>query len=126
MWADRISNLIHLFEDGQLNRRELVERLTKCTGSVAAAIAAINAAGLAEAQTATCPAGVQGPENDPGLFSQTLTILGEGGPLFIYQSLPSDWAQARRPAVLVIHENRGITDYIKDVTRRVAKAGYVG
>jgi carboxymethylenebutenolidase len=30
------------------------------------------------------------------------------------------------PAVLVCHENRGLTEYIKDVTRRVARAGYVG
>lgn len=28
--------------------------------------------------------------------------------------------------VLVCHENRGLTDHIKDVTRRLAKAGYVG
>jgi carboxymethylenebutenolidase len=30
------------------------------------------------------------------------------------------------PAVLVCHENRGLTDHIRDVTRRVAMAGYVG
>jgi carboxymethylenebutenolidase len=124
MWADKISNLLHLFEDGQLNRRELVERLTKHTGSLAAALAAIDAAGFAEAQTLTCPAGVQVPENDPGLLSQRLTISGEG-PLYIYQSVQTDWATNRRPAVLVVHENRGLTDYIRDVTRRLAKAGYV-
>ena len=28
-------------------------------------------------------------------------------------------------AVMVIHENRGLTPHIKDVTRRVAKAGYI-
>ncbi len=28
--------------------------------------------------------------------------------------------------ILVCHENRGLTDHIKDVTRRLAKAGYVG
>ena len=44
MWADKVSNLIHLFEDGQLNRRELVEHLTKCTGSLAAAIAEVGSA----------------------------------------------------------------------------------
>ncbi len=30
------------------------------------------------------------------------------------------------PAVIVIHENVGLTDHIKDVTRRLAKEGYVG
>jgi carboxymethylenebutenolidase len=29
------------------------------------------------------------------------------------------------PAVLVIHENRGLNPYIKDVTRRLAKAGFI-
>ncbi|MBI4785468.1 MAG: dienelactone hydrolase family protein [Chloroflexi bacterium] len=29
------------------------------------------------------------------------------------------------PAVIVIHENRGLTDHIQDVTRRVANLGYV-
>ncbi len=29
------------------------------------------------------------------------------------------------PAVLVIHENRGLNPYIKDVARRVAKAGFM-
>ena len=29
------------------------------------------------------------------------------------------------PAVIVIHENRGLTAHIKDVARRLAKAGYV-
>ncbi len=30
------------------------------------------------------------------------------------------------PGVVVIHENMGLTDHIKDVTRRLAKEGYVG
>ncbi len=30
------------------------------------------------------------------------------------------------PAVIVIHENMGLTDHIKDVTRRLAKEGFVG
>lgn len=30
------------------------------------------------------------------------------------------------PAVIVIHENMGLTDHIKDVTRRLAKEGFIG
>lgn len=33
--------------------------------------------------------------------------------------------QGKLPAVLVIHENRGLNPYIKDVARRLAKAGFV-
>jgi carboxymethylenebutenolidase len=125
MTKDPIKSLLHLYEDGAFNRRELVARLTRYTGSIAAATAAIESAGLANAQTSGCPAGVQVAENDPSIFTQMITIHGEGGPLFVYQALPRDYLVDKKPGVLVIHENRGLTDHIKDVTRRVAKAGFV-
>jgi carboxymethylenebutenolidase len=34
-------------------------------------------------------------------------------------------ASGKLPAVLVIHENRGLNPYIEDVARRVAKAGFM-
>ena len=34
-------------------------------------------------------------------------------------------ADGTYPGVIVIHENRGLTDHIRDVARRLAKAGYV-
>lgn len=33
--------------------------------------------------------------------------------------------EGQRPVVLVIHENRGLNPYIKDVARRLAKAGFI-
>lgn len=33
--------------------------------------------------------------------------------------------EGKGPAVLVVHENRGLNPYIKDVARRLAKAGFV-
>jgi carboxymethylenebutenolidase len=41
-----------------------------------------------------------------------------------YWVTPSD-LQEKRPTVLVIHENRGLNPYIKDVARRLAKAGFI-
>jgi carboxymethylenebutenolidase len=125
MEKDPIKSLIHLYEDGALNRRDLITRLTRYTGTAAAALAAVESAGLAEAQTAGCPAGVQVSETDPAVLSQSLAIHGEGGRLLVYQSLPRDYTTGPRPAVLVVHENRGLNEHIKDVTRRVAKAGFV-
>jgi carboxymethylenebutenolidase len=108
-----------------LDRRELVSRLTKHLGSAAAAAAVLHENGLAQTVSASCPAGVQVSETDPAVINQMLTIHGEGGPLYVYQSLPANYATKRLPAVLVVHENRGLNDHIKDVTRRVAKAGFV-
>jgi carboxymethylenebutenolidase len=124
MTNDPVKSLIHLYEDGAFNRRELITRLTRYTGSIAAATALVESTGLAQAPPAGCLTDVRVAENDPAVVSQNLTIHGEGGPLFVYQSLPQGYSSARRPAVLVIHENRGLNDHIKDVNRRVAKAGY--
>ncbi len=121
---DKISSLIHLYEDGALSRRDIIRRLTRQTGSAAAAMAVLESAGLAQVSTASCPGSVRVAENDPAIYAEKLTISGSG-PLFTYQARPSDFTK-RYPAVLVIHENQGLTEYIKDVTRRVAKAGYVG
>ncbi len=34
-------------------------------------------------------------------------------------------AQGKLPAVLVVHENRGLNPYVQDVVRRLGKAGYL-
>jgi len=126
MFNDPIKNLIHLYQDGAFNRRELISRLTKYTGSVAAATALVEGTGLAQSPPAAgCLTDVRVSETDPAVLSQMITIHGEGGPLYVYQSLPRDYMTGRRPAVLVIHENRGLNEHIMDVNRRVAKAGYV-
>ena len=41
-------------------------------------------------------------------------------------SYPSAAGSQPLPGVIVVHENRGLVDHIKDVTRRVARAGFVG
>jgi carboxymethylenebutenolidase len=40
-----------------------------------------------------------------------------------YAAAPSRWRRGG-PAVIVIHENRGLNDHIRDVARRAALAGY--
>ena len=126
MFENKIDDLIHLFEDGAFSRRELFDRLKRHTGSAAAATAAIAAAGLADAQTpaAGCLAQVQVPENAPDIRAEDLSIYSDAGPLLIYQAQPREFA-GPRPGVLVIHENRGLNEHIRDVTRRVARAGYI-
>jgi carboxymethylenebutenolidase len=47
---------------------------------------------------------------------------GDGVQLQGYLSRPK--AAGRFPGVIVIHENRGLTDHIQDVARRLAKEGF--
>jgi carboxymethylenebutenolidase len=69
------------------------------------------------------PAGVRVPADDPAIEAGTVTFPGDGLSVIGYQAKPK--GDGPFPAILVAHENRGLTDYIKDVTRRLAKAGYV-
>jgi carboxymethylenebutenolidase len=62
---------------------------------------------------------------DPAVQAGDAQFPGaDGATLLGYLARPAGAASS--PVVLVCHENRGLTDYIRDVTRRLAKAGYVG
>jgi carboxymethylenebutenolidase len=61
--------------------------------------------------------------DDPEIEAGSVEFPGEGATLQGYLARPS--AEGAYPVVLVCHENRGLTEHIKDVTRRLAKAGYV-
>jgi carboxymethylenebutenolidase len=63
--------------------------------------------------------------NDPAVIGEDYEFPGDDGSnLLGYLARPSDIGSY--PVVLVCHENRGLTNHIKDVARRLAKAGYIG
>lgn len=62
------------------------------------------------------------PEGAPGLTTETVRFPSQGTEISAYLARPESGAPG--PAVLVCHENRGLTPHIEDVARRFAKAGY--
>lgn len=72
--------------------------------------------------TPTSPLSVA--EGDPAIETSTVTFPGERAPITAYQARPR--GTGAFPALLICHENRGLTDHIRDVTRRFAKEGYTG
>jgi len=74
--------------------------------------------------TATAPSlsGTVSPE-DPAIEAAPVQFPDEGTTLMGYLARPI--GDGPFPVVLVCHENRGLTEHIRDVTRRLAKAGYV-
>lgn len=121
-----IAKLVHLYVDGALSRRELVRRVARKTGGVAAAMAALAGFEDLRAQsTPVVPPNIRVPENDPDIEASDVSFPGEAGAVLGYLAIPRNARQGKHPAVLVVHENRGLVDHIKDVTRRVAKAGFV-
>jgi carboxymethylenebutenolidase len=61
--------------------------------------------------------------DDPAVQAAPVEFLDDSARLLGYLARPSGEGSA--PVVLVCHENRGLTEHIQDVTRRLAKAGYV-
>lgn len=89
------------------------------------------AATTAATEEVATPAGGLTPEavgtvsaDDPAVEAREVTFAGEDGQeVMAYLATPA--GDNQRPVVLVCHENRGLTTHIQDVTRRLAKAGYV-
>ncbi|VCU71345.1 Carboxymethylenebutenolidase [Pigmentiphaga humi] len=61
--------------------------------------------------------------DDQGLVAGEVRIPVEGGEIPAYRAMPAGRKQA--PVILVVHEIFGVHEYIKDVCRRWAKAGYL-
>jgi carboxymethylenebutenolidase len=101
-----------------LDRRSFMQKLTVLTGAAAsaAAIAPLLAANSAQAEII--------PEADPRVKGEDITYPGAAGDMKGYLVRPAD-ASGKLPAVIVIHENRGLNPHIRDVARRVALEGFV-
>lgn len=122
-----IESLVHLYIDGAFSRRELIQRVARHTGSVAAAVAALSGYAVVNAQTtSTCPADASVPADAPDLNTSDVQFPGDAGTVFGYLAYPRTNDPQVWPGIIVVHENRGLVEHIRDVTRRVARAGFVG
>ena len=101
-----------------LDRRAFLARLAVMAGGTAAAAALLPLLenNYAYAQMVAA--------DDARLTTETVTFAVSGGDMAAYVAKPAD-ADRPLPAVVVIHENRGLNPHIRDVARRVASAGYV-
>jgi carboxymethylenebutenolidase len=101
-----------------LDRRGFMEKLTRLAGSgaAAAAITPMLMSNYAKAQMVA--------PDDSRLKIEEITYPGPAGEVKGYLAMPAS-AEGKLPAVVVVHENRGLTPHIKDVTRRMALEGFV-
>ena len=122
-----IANLVHLYVDGAFSRRELVQRVARHTGSITAAMTALGGFEVMHAQAPpACPDGIKVPADAPDIIARDVQFSGEGGTLLGYMAFPKTTQFSLFPGVIVVHENQGLLDHHKDVTRRIARAGFVG
>jgi carboxymethylenebutenolidase len=112
----RYIDLYDEFTHTGLPRRVFMERLTKLAGSTAAATAIASVIGPNYAKAA-----IVAPD-DSRLTSKMITYPGKTGPVKAYHVRPK--GNAKLPAIVVVHENRGLNPHIQDVGRRLALEGY--
>ncbi len=124
MFDKEAHELAHLYVDGALSRREMIRRARNIVGGVAAVSAALNMMGT-PIQAQMCGEDLRVPADAEDLVGDNVVFPGEGSLLMAYLVKPKREETAPIPGVLVIHENRGLNDHIRDVTRRVARAGFV-
>lgn len=113
-----IINLFDEYTHKPLSRDEFMKRLARLTGSTAAALAVLPLLEVNYAHAATVK------EEDDDLVIESITYPGDDTTMRGYLTKPKD-AKGKLGSVIVIHENRGLNPHIKDVARRVAKAGYL-
>jgi carboxymethylenebutenolidase len=120
--------------DGLMSRREALRRLALLGVGTAAATALIAACGEKKTTTTEAPATSTGavtssesasasappPGSDKTLPTEPITWSGPQG------ELQGAWAEApgARGGVLVIHENKGLNDWVRSVAGRFAGIGY--
>lgn len=101
-----------------LDRRAFMDKLTKLAGSSAAAAA------IAPMLAANSARAAKVPEDDARLSAEDITYPGSESEMRGYFVRPAEM-QGSLPAVIVIHENRGLNPHIRDVARRMALEGFV-
>jgi carboxymethylenebutenolidase len=111
----KIVNLYADYRQRRLNRRDFVRKLAIVAGSSAAASALIPGMGKKNH--------LFSEQDDPDLNTESITYPGESGEIKGFMAWPK--TGKKFPAVLIIHENRGLQPHIKDVTRRMAKEGFL-
>jgi carboxymethylenebutenolidase len=113
----KIISLFDRYTHGGMNRRAFLDKLSILAGSTAAASALLSALENNYAQAALVA------DDDSRLISKELEI--SPGIKGYHSILEANSTATKLPAVLIIHENRGLNPHIKDVTRRMALEGFV-
>jgi carboxymethylenebutenolidase len=134
------------YEERRMSRRDLLRRAALIMGSTPAGLAALAAIGCGAEDdddeptategasptsepTATTASGTTAPAETPttasgdDIVAQDVIFPGPESQLFAYVARPNN--DAIHPGILVIHENRGLVEHIKDVTRRYAAEGFI-
>jgi carboxymethylenebutenolidase len=119
-FPQELLDLFHLYVHGDINRRAFFDRAGKF------AVGGLTVAGIFEMLKPNYAWAQQIPKDDKRIRTEYATVPSPQGNGSIkgYLVRPAD-ANRKYPAVIVIHENRGLNPYIEDVARRLGTANFV-
>ena len=119
-FAPELLELYDFYAHGHITKREFLDRAGKFAvgGLTAMTILGMMSPNYAMAE--------QVPFTDPDIVPEYVMYPSPDGhgEVRAYMVRPAG-ATGKLPAVVVVHENRGLNPYIEDVARRVAKAGFI-
>ena len=113
----KISSLYDDFKKGLTSRRAFIKKLAMITGSTAAALALLPVIEENELMAAGKK------KKEPVVTAEFIKYPASTGDMRAYLARPAKGKKF--PAVIVIHENRGLVPHIQDVTRRMASEGFL-
>jgi carboxymethylenebutenolidase len=120
--SDFPQGLLDLFDGyvhGGISRRQFLGNAQKY------AVGGVTAAALFQMLKPNYAWAIQVPPDDKRLKAESAAVPSPQGNGSIKAYLVRPATPAKRPVILVIHENRGLNPYIEDVARRLAVADFV-
>lgn len=119
-FPQELLELYDYYAHGKIDRRTFLDRAAAFT------LLGMSAPALLGALSPNYALAEQVAFTDPDIVAEYLTYPSPNGTgeVRAYRVRPAK-ASGKTPAVLVVHENRGLNPYIEDVARRLAKAGFV-
>ncbi len=113
-------DLYDFYAHGKITKRQFLDRASKF------AVGGLSAVALLNMLSPNYALAQQVSFNDPDIHADYITYPSPNGTGDVrgYLVRPAG-VEEPLPAVLVIHENRGLNPYIEDVARRLAKAGFM-
>ena len=116
----KILELYDYYAHGKITKREFLKNIGKYTA------VGVTAMSVFDSLSPNYAFAEQVSFNDPEIKANNITYDSPNGNGKIegYYVKPANVTE-KTAAVLVVHENRGLNPYIKDVARRVAKAGFI-
>ncbi len=123
-FSPELLELYDFYAHGKITKREFLDRAGKF------AVGGLTAAAILSVMSPDYALASQVDFTDPGILAEYITYPSPDGHgdvrgYLVRPAVDGVAIADPRPAVVVVHENRGLNPYIEDVARRVAKAGYI-